>query len=70
MVGANIEDHRQLPLFAKVFQFLHADSRNPPAARQQALALLRYGKVEDGYLVFSSPAPQRQAGGAAVQALG
>ncbi len=34
------------------------------------LALLRYGKVEDGYLVFSSPAPQRQAGGAAVQALG
>ncbi|WP_420227793.1 hypothetical protein, partial [Pseudomonas aeruginosa] len=23
-----------------------------------------------GYLVFSSPAPQRQAGGAAVQALG
>ncbi len=32
------------------------------------LALLRYGKVEDGYLVFSSPAPQRQAGGAAVQA--
>ncbi|WP_244226452.1 hypothetical protein, partial [Pseudomonas aeruginosa] len=32
--------------------------------------LLRYGKVEDGYLVFSSPAPQRQAGGAAVQALG
>ena len=34
------------------------------------LALLRYGKVEDGYLVFSSPASQRQAGGAAVQALG
>ncbi|MBH9412765.1 NAD(P)/FAD-dependent oxidoreductase [Pseudomonas aeruginosa] len=34
------------------------------------LALLRYGKVEDGYLVFSSPAPQRPAGGAAVQALG
>ncbi|WP_431768140.1 hypothetical protein, partial [Pseudomonas aeruginosa] len=24
----------------------------------------------EGYLVFSSPAPQRQAGGAAVQALG
>ncbi|HCF2343727.1 NAD(P)/FAD-dependent oxidoreductase [Pseudomonas paraeruginosa] len=34
------------------------------------LALLRYGKVEDGYLVFSSPASQRQGDGAAVQALG
>ena len=39
VMGADIEDHRQLPLFAKAFQFLHADSRNPPAARQQALAL-------------------------------
>ncbi|MFO6182172.1 hypothetical protein ACLBUV_23275, partial [Pseudomonas aeruginosa] len=34
------------------------------------LALPRYAKVEHGYLVFSSPASQRQAGGAAVQALG
>ncbi|MBH9397441.1 NAD(P)/FAD-dependent oxidoreductase [Pseudomonas aeruginosa] len=34
------------------------------------LALLRYGTVEDGYLVFSSPASQRQGDGAAVQALG
>ncbi|MEI4673838.1 hypothetical protein V9P85_31695, partial [Pseudomonas aeruginosa] len=34
------------------------------------LAVVRSGKVADGYLVFSSPAPQRLAGGAAVQALG